>query len=295
MAKRAAEWLITDPGGVYWDATVGAAGHAREIAGRLSKAGKLFGSDRDPHALRLAESVLAGTPVTLVRARFSELPAVWRDLEAGALNGVLFDFGIGSFQLDDPTRGLSFDLDGPLDMRMGPDGEPVATWLDRAPEQEIARIIADFGEERRARGVARAIVNARPLTTTRQLRDVIARATPPAGRTKSLARIFQALRIQTNEELTEIEQGLGAMRELLAPGGRVVAISYHSLEDRRVKHFFRDEARDCHCPPAFPECRCGHRAWLKVLTRHAEVPDESEITANPRARSARLRAAERLV
>jgi len=295
MAKRAAEWLITDPGGVYWDATVGAAGHAREIAGRLTKAGKLFGSDRDPGALVLAGSRLAGAPVTLVKARFSELTDVWHDLNVSQLNGVLFDFGIGSFQLDDPGRGLSFEQEGPLDMRLGPDAEPVSAWLNRAPESEIAAVIAELGEERRARGVARAIVNARPLTTTRQLRDVIARATPPAGRTKSLARVFQALRIRTNDELTEIEKGLWALQELLAPGGRVVAISYHSLEDRRVKHFFRQESRDCHCPAEFPECRCGHRAWLKVLTRHAEVPDESEKSANPRARSARLRAAERLV
>jgi 16S rRNA (cytosine1402-N4)-methyltransferase len=294
MAKRAAEWLVTDPGGLYWDATVGAGGHAREIAGRLTT-GKLFGSDRDPKALLLAESALAGAPVNLVKARFSQLPDVWRDLNVSKLSGVLFDFGIGSFQLDDPDRGLSFDQDGPLDMRMGPDSEPVGAWLNTASEVEIAEVIAEFGEERRARGVARAIVRARPLATTHQLRDVIAHATPPAGRTKSFARVFQALRIRTNEELEEIEQGLGAMQELLALGGRVVAIAYHSLEDRRVKHFFRDQSRDCLCPPAFPECRCNHRAWLKVLTRHAEVPDEFEIRANPRARSARLRVAERLV
>jgi 16S rRNA (cytosine1402-N4)-methyltransferase len=294
MANEAAGWLITNRDGVYWDATVGAAGHAREIISRLDDRGRLVVSDRDPGALELARSALAGQNVVAVLARFSELEREWREAGVGPVSGVLFDFGIGSFQLDAAERGLSFDLEGPLDMRLGPGGEPVRVWLNHAPEHEIASVIADLGEERRARPIARAIVQARPLATTTDLRRAITAATPPAGRTKTLARVFQAFRIRTNDELSEIDSGLAAMRTMLAPGGRVVAISYHSLEDRRVKQFFRQESRDCLCPADCPECRCGHRAWLSVLTRHAEVPGDEEVRVNPRSRSARLRAAERI-
>lgn len=292
MAERVITWLVTDPAGRYWDATVGAAGHASKIADRLTEGGELIGSDRDSNALNLANAALTGVTATLVQAKFSQLVEVWKRLEVGKLNGILFDFGIGSFQLDDPERGISFELDGPLDMRMGGTDEPLSRWLNRAAEAEIADVIYRFGEERSSRRIARAIAAARPLERTGELRAAVESVTPARHRTKTLARVFQAFRIRSNDELEEIRTGLAGTREMLAAGGRIVTIAYHSLEDRIVKQFFRRESTDCVCPPELPACVCGHRAWLKVLTRKAESPSESEIAHNSRARSARLRVAE---
>jgi 16S rRNA (cytosine1402-N4)-methyltransferase len=293
MPERAVEWLVTDPSGIYWDATVGAAGHARRILERLAGGGKLFCSDRDPKALSLAGAVLNAAAVTLVAARFSELAEAWRRIGMDRLNGILFDFGIGSFQLA-AERGMSFDVDGPLDMRMGGQGEPLEVWLNRTSERELADVIFRYGEERHSRKIARAIARRRPVRSTSKLRDAVASVTPPNGRAKTLARVFQAFRIFVNDELNEIAMGLAATEEMVAPGGRIVAISYHSLEDRTVKEFFRREAKDCVCPPSHLTCTCGHKAWLKVLTRRTEVPTPMEIEANSRARSAKLRAAEHL-
>jgi len=293
MAERAADWLVTDPSGVYWDATVGAAGHAGVIAERLTEGGKLFGSDRDPKALDLATAALTAAPVTLVQARFSQLQEVWRQTQVKQLNGILFDFGVGSFQIDSAERGLSFDRDGPLDMRMDPDASPLSDWLNSADVSEIAEVLRRFGEERRARPIARQIERRRPLASTGELREAVRKAVPPKGVAATLARVFQAFRILVNGELDEIHAGLAATGTVLARGGRIVAISYHSLEDRVVKNFFRRESRDCVCPDDVPACICRHRAWLRVLTRRPEVPDPDEIGGNRRARSAKLRVAER--
>jgi 16S rRNA (cytosine1402-N4)-methyltransferase len=294
LTDRVVFWLVTDPRGVYWDATVGAAGHARAIAERLTEGGRLFGSDRDPHSLSLASAALTGAPVTLVAARFSQLEDAWRTQGVGTLTGILFDLGLGSFQIDDAGRGLSFDQDGPLDMRMDPGAPPLAAWLNRAQEKEIARVIFAFGEERRAWPVARAIAHARPLASTGELRQAIASVTPPPQRAKTLARVFQAFRIFVNHELEELQAALSALPTLLAPGGRAVVIAYHSLEDRMVKQSFREASRGCLCPPRQPVCTCDHKPWLKVLTRRAETPGDDEIANNRRARSAKLRAAERI-
>lgn len=294
LTDRVVSWLVTDPRGVYWDATVGAAGHARALAERLSEGGKLFGSDRDPYSLSLASAALAGLPATLVQARFTELENVWRAQGVGQVTGILFDLGLGSFQIDEAGRGLSFDQDGPLDMRMDPGLPPLSQWLHRAQESQIARVITEFGEERRAWPIARAIAHARPLATTGELRDAIASVTPLPQRAKTLARVFQAFRIFVNHELDEVKAALESLATLLAPGGRAVFISYHSLEDRLVKQFFREASRDCICPPRQPVCTCDHRAWLEVLTRRAETPDDQEIQNNRRARSAKLRAAQRV-
>jgi len=294
MAVRVIDRLVVDPSGRYWDATVGAAGHARMIVERLTEGGKLFGSDRDPKALELAAAALAGHPITLATTKFSDLLETWQRLKVGKLNGLLFDYGIGSFQLDDPVRGISFELDGPLDMRLGGTETPVSAWLNAARETEIADVIHRYGEERAARRIARAIVARRPLVRTAELREAVESAVPARFRTKSLARVFQAFRILTNNELDEIRDGLKAARDMLVAGGRIVTLTYHSLEDRIVKHFFRQESTDCICPPDIPQCVCGHRAWLKVVTRRAEVPDPQEVEVNSRARSAKLRVAERL-
>jgi 16S rRNA (cytosine1402-N4)-methyltransferase len=294
MAQRVCDWLVTDPRGTYWDATVGAAGHARVVIERLTEGGKLFGSDRDPKALALARTALTEAPVTLVPARFSELKDVWRNLKVEKLSGILFDFGVGSFQLADGARGIAFELDGPLDMRLDLRSEPLMDRLNRTSALELEEVIRTYGEERQARSIARAIVRRQPLETTAELRDAVQTASSPRFRQKTMARVFQALRIWVNEELHEIEAGLLAMKEMLAAGGRIVAISYHSLEDRRVKQFFRDESRDCLCPPELPACRCGHTAWLRRLTPRPEVAEPEEIAANRRARSAKMRVAERL-
>jgi 16S rRNA (cytosine1402-N4)-methyltransferase len=292
MADRVATWLVTDPMGVYWDATVGVAGHARVIVDRLSEGGKLIGSDRDPLALDLASAALTDAAVTLVPARFSELEQVWRELGVGRLSGILFDFGIGSFQIDDPQRGIAFDRDGPLDMRMDPAGPSLVNWLNHAKEREMADAIFRWGEERQARSIARAIVGRRPLNTTFELRDAIL-SVAPRHRTKSVARVFQAFRIWVNDELGEIGHALNALKVMLAVGGRVATLSYHSLEDRAVKQFVRTAASECICPPRAPQCTCNHTAWLKPLTRRPEVPGEDEVRGNSRARSAKLRVAER--
>lgn len=294
LTDRVVFWLVTDPRGVYWDATVGAAGHARAIAERLSEGGKLFGSDRDPHSLSLASAALTGAPVTLVASRFSELENAWRTQGVGKLTGILFDLGLGSFQIDEAGRGLSFDQEGPLDMRMDPGLPPLSHWLNRAQEKQIASVISEYGEERRAWPIARAIAHARPLGTTKELRDVIASVTPVPHRAKTLARVFQAFRIFVNQELEELKAALDALPNMLAEGGRAVFISYHSLEDRLVKQTFREAARGCICPPRQPICTCDHKAWLKVLTKSPETPEPSEIENNSRARSAKLRAAERI-
>lgn len=292
LTNRVVYWLVTDPRGVYWDATVGAAGHALAIAERLTEGGRLFGSDRDPMALTLASAALTGAPATLCAARFSQLEHVWRTQGVGKLTGMLFDLGLGSYQIDLAERGIAFDRDGPLDMRMDPHGQPVSHWLNRAQEKEIARVVSEYGEERRARRLARAIAHRRPLSTTGELREAVASVTAPPERAKTLARVFQAFRILVNDELEELRAALSALRVMLQPGGRVVLIAYHSLEDRIVKHHFREAASSCVCPPRQPVCTCRHTPWLSVLTRRAERPGPEEIERNRRARSARLRAAE---
>lgn len=254
----------------------------------------MFGSDRDPKALSLASAALTGAPATLTAARFSQLEHVWRTQGVGKLTGILLDLGLGSFQIDDAGRGIAFDSDGPLDMRMDPTAAPLSTWINRAQEKEIARVISTYGEERRAWPLARAIAHARPLSTTRELRDAVASVTPAPQRAKTLARVFQAFRILVNDELEELKAALLALREMLAPGGRVVVIAYHSLEDRMVKHFFREASATCLCPPRQPVCTCQHVKWLEVLTRRAETPAAEEVEDNRRARSAKLRAAERI-
>jgi 16S rRNA (cytosine1402-N4)-methyltransferase len=281
----------------FIDATVGLGGHAEAILVRSAPLGQLLGLDADPQALRLARERLEPyrERVRLEQAWHVELEEVARAHGFGQVAGILLDLGVSSLQLDDPARGFSFQQEGPLDMRMGPDAERTAesivnTW----PEKEIARVLYEYGEERYSRRIARLIVAERPLESTSELAELVARAIGRRGRIDPATRTFMALRIAVNDELNSLSVALEQALSLLQPGGRLAVIAFHSLEDRIVKRFMRREARDCVCPPRIPRCVCEHEAKLAVLTKKPIRPTEQEVEMNPRSRSARLRVAERL-
>ncbi len=286
--------------GKYVDGTLGAGGHAWGILQASGEGGRLLGLDVDPQALALARQRLAeyGERATVVQASYTELSTQLAALGWGAVDGILLDLGASSMQFDTPGRGFSFQADGPLDMRFSPENPVTAADLvNDLPENELADLIYRYGEERRSRQIARALVQDRPLKTTTQLAETIARAA--GGRSKGenihpATRTFQALRIAVNEELQAIEQVLPQALAALAPGGRLAVIAFHSLEDRIVKQYFRRESQDCICPPEQPVCTCGHKASIEIITRRPIGPTEAEAQANPRARSARLRVAEKL-
>lgn len=283
------------PGGRYVDGTVGLGGHSEAI---LEAGGGLLGLDADPDALRLASARLErfGSRVILVNANFSTLSAVASEHGLTSVDGVLFDLGVSSLQLSAEGRGFSFQSDAPLDMRFSP-AQPVtaADLVNTASEAELATILYGYGEERHGRRIARAIVARRPLRTTGELAKVVIDTIGSwAGGIHPATRTFQGLRIAVNAELTALTSGLEQATDLLAPGGRLVVISFHSLEDRIVKNFFRDAARECICPPRLPVCVCSHSARLKVLTSKPIGPTTQETAANPRSRSAKMRVAERI-
>ncbi|MBO0701865.1 MAG: 16S rRNA (cytosine(1402)-N(4))-methyltransferase RsmH [Candidatus Dormibacteraeota bacterium] len=297
LSQPAIDLLAPAPGETFVDGTLGAAGHAWLVLSRLGEHGRLVGIDRDPMAVARARE--AADPRLLpVEGNFADLPAILDDLGIGAVDGVLFDLGISSDQLDDPERGLSFRTDGPLDMRLSP-GDPTtaADLVNGLREAELADLLWRYGEERWSRRIARRIVERRPLSRTGELREVVAGAIPRGAWPRGIdpaTRTFQALRIEVNDELRNLERGLDGAIDRLVPGGRVAVISFHSLEDGIVKRRFREETRDCICPPESPRCTCGHHRRLRILTRKPVQPDAEEIAANPRSRSARLRAAQRL-
>jgi 16S rRNA (cytosine1402-N4)-methyltransferase len=302
LAGELIESLDPAPGAVAVDCTVGGAGHARLIADRIGAAGTLIGIDRDPLAeerfSELASEVACDT--RFIRADFVEGLSLLRD-EGVTADLIYMDLGMSSMQIDTWERGFSYSYDAPLDMRMDPAqdltaAEIVNTWEER----RIARLLRDLGEERYAGPIARAIVRARAraeLATTQELVDVIKGAVPvpaqfagghPAKRT------FQALRIAVNDELTQIDEALPLAWDLLAPEGRLAVISFHSLEDRRVKRFLVEKARGCICPPDLPICVCGHEPEAELLSRRAIAPTPGEVASNPRSKSAHLRAARKL-
>ena len=239
-----------------------------------------------------------GDAALVVHGRFSELEQLASENGFAPAGMILFDFGLSSTQVDDPERGFSFRAEGPLDMRMDP-GSPLtaSSIVNEYGADELERILSELGEERWARRIAQFIVVRRPLRTTRDLASAVEAAIPRGAWPRDIhvaTRTFQAIRIAVNDELGEIEQGLKAALSTLKPGGRMATISFHSLEDRLVKSFFNVESKDCICPPQQPVCTCGHRASLRTVTRHPVRPTEEEVTVNPRARSARLRVAEKL-
>jgi 16S rRNA (cytosine1402-N4)-methyltransferase len=289
LLKESLDFLNVRAGGVVVDATLGFGGHSSAIARRLGGAGRLICFDRDEQAMGLAKARLEALAAELgaemptveyVARPFSEIAAVIKPAE---LDGLLADFGVSSMQLDEAHRGFSFRADGPLDMRMDPRGELTAEQVvNQADEEDLANLIYEFGEERRSRRIARAIVRARPVTTTAELARIVSGCAPPIKGEKihPATRTFQALRIRVNDELGEIQTLLQSAGSLLKPGGRVVLISFHSLEDRLVKDSFRESAKD---------------GVLEILTKKPVVAEEQEALRNPRSRSAKLRAAERLV
>jgi 16S rRNA (cytosine1402-N4)-methyltransferase len=254
--------------------------------------------DVDPQALELARQKLAefGSRVVIAQASYTSLDVQLAGLGWSAVDGILLDLGMSSMQVDTPERGFSFLQDGPLDMRFDPHNPLSAeTLVNDLPEKELADLIYRYGEERRARQVARAIVAARPVHSTRELAQVVARvAGGGRGGPHPATQTFQALRIAVNHEMETIEEVLPMAISALAPGGRLAVISFHSLEDRPVKQYFRRESKDCLCPPRQPVCTCGHKASLKEITRQPVRPGEAETNLNPRARSAKLRVAEKL-
>ncbi len=277
---------------------MGGGGHAAGILAASSPDGRLLGLDRDPAAIERAQDRLspyAGRWV-LVQRSYEYLEEIAGGQRWIPVDGILFDLGLSSLQLADPARGFAFMQDGPLDMRFDPTqgGPTAATLVNQFSVQELATILYRYGEERRARRIAEAIVAARPIDTTAELAAVVEQVSGRRGRIHPATRTFQALRIAVNNELDALEAALPQAVNILSPGGRLTVISFHSLEDRLVKRFLRRESRDCVCPPEVLVCGCGHRATLRLITRKPVMPTAEETAANPRARSARLRVAERL-
>jgi len=285
-------------GGRYIDGTVGAGGHAAGILECSSPDGRLLGLDRDTKALEYAAIRLEPfrDRVSLLHASYTAMHEEAFALGWDRVDAILLDLGLSSMQLEDPKRGFSFRFDGPLDMRFDPDGDFTADELvNHMPQDELAEVIKRYGEDPRARAIAEAIVRARPLKNTFHLAEVIAsKAGTKRKGIHPATRTFQALRIAVNDELNALKVGLETAVGLLCPRGRLAVISFHSLEDRIVKRFFHRESRDCICPPEQLICRCEHTATLRVLTKRPIRAESVEISHNPRARSARLRVAERL-
>jgi len=303
MVERVVGLLRPRAGGVYLDATLGLGGHAERLLAASAPDGRVVGLDRDPAALALARERLAGAGERLVTvaASFADLAEVAQRLDLAAVDGVLYDLGVSSLQLDEPARGFSYRADAPLDMRMDPtSGITAAEVLNTYPRGELARILREYGEDRHAGRIARFIDEARrrrPLQTTGQLVEVVKAAVPAAARRTGphpARRAFQALRIEVNRELEALQASLPQAVDLLAPGGRLVVLAYHSLEDRIVKRAL-SAAAGLHdqAPPGFP-VPVRPPARVAVLTRRPETPDAAEVAANPRAESAKLRAAEKL-
>jgi 16S rRNA (cytosine1402-N4)-methyltransferase len=305
LVEEIMSMLAPAPGSLQIDATVGGGGHTERILEATDPDGRLLGLDADGAAIARVDGRLRprfGDRLVLRRANFRELRTVAPDAGFGVVDGLLFDLGLSSFQLADAERGFGFRTGGPLDMRFDTTrGVPASELLATLDARELAALFKRYGEEPQAGRIARAIVASRSTATIETAEDLAAlvqRVAPGDPRKRHrihpATRVFQALRIAVNEELEALEEGLAAAVDLLRPGGRLVVLSYHSLEDRIVKRFFAAERRGCVCPPELPVCVCGRNPRLRLVTRPSLTPTPAEIAANPRARSARLRAAERL-
>ncbi|PWT90131.1 MAG: 16S rRNA (cytosine(1402)-N(4))-methyltransferase [Blastocatellia bacterium] len=302
LLQETMKFLAPERGGLFVDCTVGLGGHSEAIL-NSSESTRVLGIDRDPSALEFAQRRLAnfGERFRAVHANFRDIREILRrEGELGA-DGILADLGVSSLQFDSPDRGFSFRFDAPLDMRMDPtQGETAADLLLRLSETEIANIIFEFGEERHSRRIARRIVERReqgsPITTTKELTDLIEKSAGARkrGQIHPATRTFQALRIAVNQELEGLAEFVGTAVDLLNPNGHFVTISFHSLEDRTVKRELRKLSGNCECPPRLPVCVCGARRVVELLNRRPLTPSDDEIEKNPRARSAKLRAARKL-
>ena len=305
LAEEVVSMLAPAPGGLQIDATLGGGGHSERILEATSPDGRLLGLDADGAAIARVDARLRprfGDRLVLRRANFRELKDIAPQAGFGQVDGALFDLGLSSYQLADAERGFGFRTGGPLDMRFDPSrGVPAAELVATLDEVELTALLRRYGEEPYAKRIARAIVHQRatsPIATAEDLASLVERVAPrtPPGRRRvhPATRVFQALRIAVNEELDALQDGLAAAVDLLRPGGRLVVLSYHSLEDRIVKRFLQAERRGCVCPPEVPVCVCGRTPRLRLVTSKSVTPTDAEVAANPRARSARLRAAERL-
>ena len=302
LLRESVEGILGDPDGIYVDCTMGGGGHSVALANRLGPSGCLVGIDQDPAAVQAGRLRLTGVRPTVhvVRGNFREIGAVLDQLGIGQVDGILFDLGVSSHQIDLPQRGFSYMNDGPLDMRMNPEQPLTAQEIvNTYPEKELARVIFEYGEERWARRIAKFIVEARrnrPLTTTFELVELIAAAIPAAARRQGphpAKRTFQAIRIEVNGELSILPAALRTAIDRLKPGGRIGVISFHSLEDRIVKNTFAALLGHCVCPPRAPVCICNPRATLRLPGKPI-APSLAEVEANPRSRSAKLRIAEKV-
>jgi 16S rRNA (cytosine1402-N4)-methyltransferase len=300
MVREVIDALAVRPGGRYVDGTAGEGGHAESVLEAASPGGRLLGIDRDPKALAVARERLSpyGENATLVEGNYVDMANICRSHGFEPVDGILLDLGVSSFQLEHAGRGFSFSREGPLDMRFSPTDTLTADDIVNGyREEELADIIWRFGEDRRSRRIARCIVAQRPILTTTQLARVVEQAVGKRGQsvTHSATRTFLALRIAVNSELAHLAAALEEAHGLLdGSGARMVVLSYHSLEDRIVKDFFRRESSDCICPPGIPVCTCNHKATLRLITRKPQRPSDLEVLINPRSRSAKLRAAEKL-
>lgn len=294
--------LDIKPDGIYVDGTLGGGGHSYEILRRLSPKGRLIGIDQDGEALKAAGERLKKieNQITLVRSNYCEIDKVLKELNVEKVDGILLDIGVSSYQLDNLERGFSYKSDAPLDMRMDTRQElTAADVVNTYSENELFKIIKDYGEDKFAKNIAKHIVLARkekPLETTKELSEVIKRAIPMKVQAKGghpAKKTFQAIRIEVNQELTVLKESIDKMIDLLKPNGRICIITFHSLEDRIVKTKFRENENPCTCPPNFPVCVCGKKSKGKVITRKPIIPSEDEIEENKRAKSSKLRIFER--
>jgi len=298
LLDEAIAGLQPQRGGYFVDCTVGLGGHAAAILEKISPSGRLLGIDTDPEAIKLSQDKLVdyGEAITLVNDNFINLEDICERYHFHPVDGILFDLGVSSLQLDTAERGFSFHLDAPLNMRFDAGQELTASDIvNNFSEQELAKLIEKYGEERHSRRIARFIVQNRPIATTVELARLIEQASRgKRARIHPATRTFMALRIAVNSELQNLELALQQTINILRPGGRLIVISYHSLEDRIVKRFMRDAASSCLCPPGTVMCRCGHQPTLKLISRKVIKPTSLETESNPRSRSAKLRIAERL-
>lgn len=295
LLHETVEQLINDPNGVYIDATCGLGGHAVEIAKRLNSNASLYCFDLDPEALAFSKNRLSGfSNIHFIQHNFDKLKMALYSNEITHFDGILYDLGVSSMEIDNAERGFSFMKEGPLDMRMGNTTLKAEDIINQYSRAELTRIFKEYGEERFSGRIANKIVETRPYFSTLALVNCIKSVVFGPQINKTLARIFQALRIEVNHELDALKKSLRDALDLLSPGGRIVVISYHSLEDRIVKNLFQEAVTECICPPQDPVCTCNHKAIAKKITKKPITPDEREKITNPRSRSAKCRVLEKL-